>query len=384
MYYKFIKSTIPAALALLISFNISAAEDLSLKTVVIDAGHGGNDPGAVSRDRKTYEKTLTLDISKRLAEKISCRYPEVHVVLTRDKDCFVALEDRALKANKANANLFISIHINSTRSATPSGYSVHILGQSSVKNRDLFAYNMDVCKRENSVILLEDDYTTRYQGFDPSDPESFIFMQLMQNSNLEQSLDFAQTVSDNLKGGPIRDARGIWQNPFYVLWKTSMPAVLVELGFISNDGDLAALRKSDNRDRIAQRLFDAFCMYKTIYDASVSLGSDGAAAAGSDTVATPAKPADTKPEALFPAAAPSKPAVRYGTQIFASSKLLSENDSRFLGYKPVIVRSGSLYKYVIGVESDEAAAKRKSGEIRKRYPDGFFVEISGDSTVIKK
>lgn len=367
MYYKFIKSTIPAALALLISFNISAAEDLSLKTVVIDAGHGGNDPGAVSRDRKTYEKTLTLDISKRLAEKISCRYPEVHVVLTRDKDCFVALEDRALKANKANANLFISIHINSTRSATPSGYSVHILGQSSVKNRDLFAYNMDVCKRENSVILLEDDYTTRYQGFDPSDPESFIFMQLMQNSNLEQSLDFAQTVSDNLKGGPIRDARGIWQNPFYVLWKTSMPAVLVELGFISNDSDLAALRKSDNRDRIAQRLFDAFCMYKTIYDASVSLGSDGAAAAGSDTVVTPAKPA-----------------VRYGTQIFASSKLLSENDSRFLGYKPVIVRSGSLYKYVIGVESDEAAAKRKSGEIRKRYPDGFFVEISSDSTIIKK
>ena len=161
--------------------------------------------------------------------------------MTRSSDKFVELRDRAEIANKAGANLFVSIHINSSFSTSPNGYSVHILGQSSNKNRDLFAYNMDVVKRENSVILLEDDYSTKYQGFDPSNEESFIFMQLMQNAFLEQSLLVASVISEKLKGGPIKADRGIWQNPFYVLWKTAMPAVLVELGFISNNSDLAVL-----------------------------------------------------------------------------------------------------------------------------------------------
>ena len=169
------------------------AQNIGLTTLVIDAGHGGTDPGAVSRDGKSYEKSFTLDIAKRLSEKINAECPGVKVILTRDSDKTVALNDRAAIANKAGANLFMSIHVNSSPKTGPNGFSVHVLGQSSKKDRDLFAYNMDVCKRENSVILLEDDYSKKYQGYDPSDPESLIFMQLMQNSHLEQSLEFADS-----------------------------------------------------------------------------------------------------------------------------------------------------------------------------------------------
>ena len=163
------------------------------------------------------------------------------------------LRDRANIANKANANLFISIHINSATSTSPNGYSVHILGKSSNKNRDLFAYNMDVVKRENSVVLLEDDYTTKYQGFDPSDEKSYIFMTLMQNAYLEQSLLMASVISEKLKGGPIKADRGIWQNPFLVLWATAMPAVLVETGFIDSEDVNLLTRHGDDIARALAR-----------------------------------------------------------------------------------------------------------------------------------
>ena len=383
MYYYFLKRTIPAALLALLC-NVSNASaptgDLSLNTVVIDAGHGGHDPGAVSRDRRTYEKTLTLDIANRLAGMISDAYPEVNVVRTRTGDSFIPLEDRAVKANKANSNLFISIHINASRSSSPNGYSVHILGQSSVKNRDLFAYNMDVCKRENSVILLEDDYSTRYQGFDPSDPESFIFMQLMQNSNLEQSLDFAQMIYDNLKGGPIRAGRGIWQNPFYVLWKTSMPAVLVELGFISNEDDLSTLRKETNRAKLAGAVFRAFEEYKAAYDSSVSLDKDGKPAAKAEKPAVSAEEQPTRPAVAIPVAAEDvqegSPATEYGIQIFAGAKKLNPSDPAFKGYRPRVINAGKVYKYVVAITADEAEAKEKLSDVRKKFGDAFAVKIS--------
>jgi N-acetylmuramoyl-L-alanine amidase len=264
---------------------------------------------------------------------------------------------------------------------------VHVLGKSSDKNRDLFAYNMDVCKRENSVILLEDDYTTTYQGFDPSDPESFIFMQLMQNSHLEQSLEFAQDISDKLKGGPIAANRGIWQNPFLVLWKTSMPSVLVELGFISNATDLAALKSESNRDKIAARLCEAFKVYKDRYDMSMSL--DDKAPAGSGTAAKPAageKKAEEK-KTEEKKAAQDKPAtasVRYGIQIFAGSSKLSPKDKAFMGYEPVIVNVGKIYKYVIAVEDSAAKTKEHLSQVRKKYPDAFMVKIEGDKLSLYK
>ncbi|MBQ2197853.1 MAG: N-acetylmuramoyl-L-alanine amidase, partial [Bacteroidales bacterium] len=209
-------------------FGQNSGTALKLSTVVIDPGHGGKDAGCISPSGKTMEKTVVLDISKRLAEKIRSSYPEVKVIMTRSTDKFVELQGRADIANRNKANLFISIHVNSVegKKGGPNGYSVHILGQYTSRNRDLYAGNMDVVRRENSVIKLEDDYTTKYEGFDPNDPESYIFMNLMQNAHLEQSLQFASDVADAMGSSPIRTNRGISQDPFLVLWRTTMPSVL--------------------------------------------------------------------------------------------------------------------------------------------------------------
>ena len=389
------KHAICIALSLLLTAIIAPAQNnrsLNLSTVVIDAGHGGKDAGAVSKDSKTYEKTLAQDIANRFAARIRKDLPAVKVVQTRSTDEFVELRERAAIANRAGANLFVSIHINSNKSTSPNGFSVHILGQSSNKDRDLFAYNMDVVSRENAVILLEDDYKTNYQGFNPSDPESYIFLQLMQNAYLEQSLLFASTVSQHLEGGPIKANRGISQNPFYVLWKTAMPAVLVELGFISNQEDLSELLKESSRQDIADRLFDAFKEYKGQYDGTVDLTTgakpEPAAAKPEAEPTQPAASAQPAPQQPVQPEQPAQPAtaaeipaqpaspVLYGTQIFATSRPLEEGDPRFLGWKPEVVRLGSLYKYIIGVSTSPDQARKNNVAIREEYPGSFMVSIS--------
>lgn len=361
---------------LALSFCIELLADGSrLTTVVIDAGHGGKDAGCVSADKKTYEKTITLDIAKTLSDKIKKAYPDVKVILTRSKDEYITLENRAAQANKVDADLFISIHINATERNSPNGYSVHILGQSSNKNRDLFAYNMDVCRRENSVVMLEDDYSTKYQDFDPTDPESYIFMVLMQNSHLEQSFRFAQIIQQNLKGGPIKADRGIWQDPFFVLWKTAMPSVLVELGFMSNPNDLSILRQKSKRDELAQRLFLAFADYKTIYDESLKNTSVEEEQATRPVQATQAaQPAQPEQEA-----ADAEPEVKYGIQVLASGRVIDADSSLFLGYEAVRIKSGKLYKYFLAVTDSVEETKKNLSEIRKTYPDAFLVRLEGDN-----
>lgn len=337
------------------------ADNFGLRTVVIDAGHGGRDPGAVSKDQKTYEKHITLDIATMLSDKIKAEYPDVKVVLTRGTDKTLALSDRSKVANDADGNLFISIHINAAASTSPHGYSVHVLGQSSNKNRDLFAYNMDVVKRENAVITMEDDYSTKYSGYDPSDPESHIFMMLLQNSHLEQSMKFAQIITKNLKGGPIKTDRGIWQDPFLVLWQTAMPSVLVELGFISNSSDLAVLKQKAGREKLADALFLSFKEYKTSYDASVKVSSN-------------AKITD-KPDEDKPSVTNEEPEILYGVQILASSKLYKDGDPVFNGYKHRVLKVGNLYKYYLAVSPDLKETKKQYSAIKKKYKDAFLVKI---------
>ena len=358
-----------AALACLLFFSHDgySANDgkLGLKTVCIDAGHGGKDPGCVSKDKKTYESRVALDVAKRLSEKIKAAYPDVKVVMTRTTDTFISLGDRADKANKNNADLFISIHVNTVSSSSPNGYSIHVLGQSSKKDRDLFAYNMNVCKRENSVMMLEDDYSTKYQGFDPSDPESFIFFNLMQNAHLEQSLLFAEDVDKAMSAGPMRKSRGIWQDPFFVLWKTAMPSVLVEIGFMSNPTDLTVLKSENGREQIAEALFKAFGVFKKRYDGSVNAGAAEKAAPKAPDVAKPA--VETK-----------KSATVYGTQVLASGKLMKDNDPFFKGYAPVRVKSGTIYKYIIGTAPSADKAREHYSKIKKSFTGSFLVAVEGD------
>ena len=235
-----------------------------LKTVVLDPGHGGHDAGCVSKDGKTYEKNLTLSIARQVGNKIKAAYPDVKVIYTRTTDKFIPLNERAEIANRNKADLFISIHINAVDSSSPTGTSAHVLGPSSNKNRDTFSESMELCRRENSVILLEDDYSTAYQGFNPNDPESYIIFNLLQNAHLQQSLQLATLVQERMGEGPIKKNRGISRDPFLVLVRTAMPSVLLELGFISNSSDLSVLRSKSGQDKLAQNVFDAFSEYKGI------------------------------------------------------------------------------------------------------------------------
>ena len=374
---KFISNIFCAVIAATICLSTTAnAQTLGLKTVVIDPGHGGKDAGAVSTDKKTMEKSIVLDISKKLKDKISSAYPGVKVLMTRDDDSFVELNNRARFATKNNADLFISVHINSVdgKRTAPNGYSVHILGPSNDKNKDTYAFNMEVCKKENEVILLEDDYSTTYQGFDPNNPESDIYLRLMANSYREQSLIFAQLVDDKMKKGPFTKDNGIYQNNFAVLRLASMPAVLLELGFISNPNDLAQLRKESARDNIAQHLFEAFCEYKSFYDESV-----GAVAEKAQHTEKTGNVQDTKSEATDAQSAVSgDESCIYATQVLASAKDMKPDDPYFLGYTCKKLKSGKLYKYYIGLSTDLEEAKEISRDIRTKYPDAFLVRIEND------
>ena len=391
---------------------------LRLKTVVIDAGHGGKDAGCVSRDGKTYEKTITLDIAKRLSKKIQSAYQDVDVIMTRSDDRFVELENRAVIANKANANLFISIHVNSVeKGTTANGYSVHVLGQSQRKGNDLYSKNLDLVKRENAVILLEDNYQTKYQGFDPNDPQSSIIFSLMQNAHLNASLAFAEDVAESMSRGPIVTSRGVSQDPFWVLWRTTMPSVLIEVGFMSNPADLATLRTPEGRDAIATNIFNAFWAFKTRYDKSMI--QDDVRVNKGEPVQPKLLPEETakeeeekveekpvekpvvveKPKVVEekPVEKPvvkeeksvvkeEKPAaisgVYYGVQVAATGKQKSLTDPFFRGYKTVEIQVGKLYKYIVCPDASVDNVRKKLPEIREAFKDCFIVKVENGTTTI--
>ena len=360
-----IKSLLTLLIALSAAFPQPAGNgNLGLRTVVIDAGHGGKDPGAVSADGKSYEKTFTLDIARRLKSKINAAYPDVNVILTRSEDKAVTLNQRAQDANKANADLLISIHINSALDKSARGYSVHVLGKSKKGNQDLIKMNLDLVRRENSVITLDDDFNPETAGFDPRNPESYIFMTMMQSAYLEQSIQFAHDIMNQLSSGPLVRNRGVSQDPFYVLWKTSMPSVLVELGFISNKNDLAALLSEEKTGQIADALFRAFEQYKKDYDASMSISA--------------VHPEKSGPKAVVTHAESKEKQTVYGVQIFTIGKKIPEGDPALMGYKPLIISAGTKYRHIIGMSPERSEAQKVKDAVSKKYPDAFIVKLEVD------
>lgn len=381
----FIRRYITAFLAaLVLAIPVPAQKkgaDIRLKTVVIDPGHGGKDSGCISRDGKTYEKNITLDIGKRLAQKISVAYPDVEVRMTRTEDVFVELENRAVFANKADANLFISIHVNSVeKGTTANGYSIHCLGQSQRKGNDLYSKNLDLVKRENAVIMLEDNYEAKYQGFDPNDPQSSIIFSLMQNAHLGNSLTFAEDVANAMGSKPIRHSRGVSQDPFWVLWRTAMPSVLVEVGFITNPEDLAAMRSPEGRDAIAANLLKAFSVFKVRYDGS----SQEVQPEEQTKPAEPEPKEEPKEEPEQPRPAPEQQAQQegplYGVQVLVTSKEMDPKDPFFSGYTPVMVRAGKMYKYIIGTSHSLKEVKKNYPKYQQKFPDNFIVKIEEGKT----
>jgi N-acetylmuramoyl-L-alanine amidase len=237
----------------------------SLETVVIDAGHGGKDPGAIVG--KAREKDIVLDIALKLGHFIKERLPEVNVIYTRSTDVFIPLFERSVIANKNNADLFISIHANYCPTPSIKGTETYVLGLHRTED------NLNVAKKENSVILLEKDYTTRYEGFDPNLSESYIMFELIQNTHIDQSVSFAGILQDSFRKHAQRANRDVRQAGFLVLRETAMPGVLIESGYLSNESEANYLMTDEGRGTIALSIFQSFKLYKEKFDSRLNLAS---------------------------------------------------------------------------------------------------------------
>jgi len=225
----------------------------NVKTIVIDAGHGGKDPGAVGFGLK--EKDITLSVALKLGKLIKDNFKDVKVIYTRTNDEFVELYKRAKIANNAKADLFISIHVNSSKKPDPFGSETYVMGLSKSEA------NLEVAMTENAVILKEDDYKNQYEGFDPHSPEAYIIFSLYQNAFFDLSLTFSSYLQ-NEYSKINRENRGVKQAGFLVLWKTAMPSVLTEIGFISNQEEANFMANENNHWLIAKAIFNAFSKYK--------------------------------------------------------------------------------------------------------------------------
>ena len=345
-----------------------------LKKVVIDPGHGGKDPGALGA--KTREKDIVLDISLKLGKMIQEKYPDVEVIYTRKTDKFIELHERSDIANKAHANLFISIHANSVEKGgkCPSGAETYVMGNKGT------AANMEAIKIENSAIFYEEDHSTRYEGFDPNKAESYIRFSLMQHSYLNQSIDFAEEIQAQLKKTAQRVDRGVKQGPILVLWKTTMPRVLVELGFICNSAEENFISSAAGKEKLATSIFDAFCSYKSkIEDRSISrLDSQ---TSDQDRLKTDSAPSNP-PLTTVPVSNPPKPKtpkqkVEFCVQIGATSKPKDTHPNNFKKLKNVerIQASTKLYKYIVGRTTDYATAQETLKKVRADFKDAFVVSI---------
>lgn len=247
----------------LASFSVlPSAAQKQLSTIVIDPGHGGKDPGALGKLCK--EKDIVLDVSLRLGKMINDSLPEVKTIYTRSTDVFIPLSERSNIANKNGADLFISVHANWVKNNSIKGAETFVLGLHRSKE------NLEVAQKENSVITFEDDYTNKYEGFDPTQPESYIIFELMQNTYLEQSITMAADVQ-NAFVGVGRGNRGVKQAGFLVLRQSSMPSVLIELGFLSNAQEEKYMMSDEGKDELTHSIFKAFKTYKEQYDGKANV-----------------------------------------------------------------------------------------------------------------
>jgi N-acetylmuramoyl-L-alanine amidase len=245
----------------LMSFNPESPKAYRVKRVVIDAGHGGKDPGAVGSFSR--EKDIALAIALKLGNIIKENLKDVEVIYTRDRDVFVPLYERSDIANKNDADLFISIHANSQRSGNNAfGTETYIMGPHASER------NLEIARKENSVILLEENHEERYEGFNPNSPESYILFSLYQNAYLSNSLRLADMIEDQFKNRVRRHSRGVKQAGLLVLWRSTMPSVLVEVGFISNPTEEKFLNNDLNQTYIASAIFRAIRDYKQEIESS--------------------------------------------------------------------------------------------------------------------
>lgn len=324
--------------------------------IVIDAGHGGKDGGALGQC--SNEKTINLTVAKKLASLIKKEMMDARTVLTRDKDVFVTLQGRADIANRAGADIFISIHANSVdkknkNRAQINGASVYTLG---LKKSDT---NLAVAMRENSVMKLETDYSTTYHGFDPSSAESYIMFEMMQHNNLDQSITLAQDIQRQLVKTASRKNNGVRQAPFWVLVSTGMPAVLVELDFISNPEAEKFMTSESGSTALAKAIFNGIRQYRGGVS-SVDPAPEHKKAPEHETVAEETT---------------SDSPIIYKIQFLSAPRELQASDSRLKGIDNVEhYRDGKVVKYTSGAFLTQSEAGKELPKIKKKYPDAFIIK----------
>ena len=247
-------------LLILTSFNSFEQDKYQLQTIVIDAGHGGKDPGA--KGRVSWEKDIALSISLELGRILNENMPEIKVVYTRKNDTFLSLFKRSEIANKANADLFLSIHCDAFHNSSVNGATSYLMGLSKS------SANMNVAKRENSVIFMEENYEEIYQNFDPNSSESIMLLSLTQKAKIDNSTILANLIQDQFKNRIGMKSRGVKQAPFQVLWNTTMPSVLIETGFMTNATDEKKLNNKMHQVYIASAIFRAIRDYKKFLESN--------------------------------------------------------------------------------------------------------------------
>lgn len=336
-------------------------------TVVIDAGHGGKDPGAVSATGKIREKDITLKVALMVGESIKKNHPEVKVLYTRKTDVFVGLNDRARMANKADADLFISIHVNAAENRSAKGAETFTLGVEADRTKR----NLDIAKRENGVILYEENHEKTYANFNPNSPESYIIFEFMQSEFVKESIHIAQYVQENFANDANRLDRGVRQAGFLVLNATSMPSILVELGYISNAEESKYLASDAAQKRLSNCISKAFDSYyadlmklngtqhaEVVSPATSVVNEVEGAVAEDPIIAEPAK--DDAPV--------------FKVQFLSSSKKLAKGDTAFKGLAPVEhYYDRGLYKYTYGASADYNEILRIKRKVNEKFKDAFIV-----------
>lgn len=371
-------------LGMLLLFALSMDGATKRFTLCIDAGHGGRDAGAVGKMSK--EKNLTLRYALAFGRIIEQNCPDVQVVYTRKTDRFVELWQRAEIANKAKADLFVSVHINSLPGKRIArGYQTYTLGRSRRDgNTHGFEENLEVAKRENAVILYEKDYQQHYEGFDPNSPESNILFELIQDKNMENSISLAKFMQKHVCAETGRKNGGVYQDNLCVLRKASMPACLMELGFISTSDEESFLNSADAVRQYSRGFYKAFVAYKN----KVAPGTSAAyrplkqeevepqqVASEPEPVETTEAPAMQNVSSLMANPAPSDGSQPvFKVQILANAGKLKKNSPLLKGRTDAdFYKEGNMYKYTVGASTDYQQIYQLRKSLLNKFPQAFII-----------
>lgn len=325
--------------------------------VVIDAGHGGKDPGNLGTGRyKVTEKTIALNVSLKVGDYIKQAFPDVEVYYTRDDDTFIPLHERTKFANTKEADLFISIHCDAFTRESAKGTGTFVMGAAKTEA------NLRMAQKENKAMLLEDNQDENYGGFDPNSPEGLIELSLRQNAHIHQSLKFAKEVQDQMRERVGRIDRGVRQAPYWVISFTTMPSVLVELGFLTNKEEEDFLMSSQGQDYTASAIYRAFKSYK----ANMEILNEAKIAEAENTKSNEANASDSETKA--------PKGVIFKVQLLSSSSKVELKPGNFKGLENVSeYEDNGMYKYLYGAASTYEGAKNLQKGARQNGYKGAFV-----------